>query len=132
MWRRKNAKLMRLQNQTFVQALSTLIQDYFYLVLQVRDIPITNMSIPTPGVGKSTLGNLLLGVNKGKCKRRKSGDCTERDNFKLENLMSTDEELPFEPGSGIDSKTVHTKIFSGQYLGNGPCITFIDTPGKPK
>ena len=43
--------------------------------------------------------------------------------------MPNTEALPFEPGSGIDSKTLKTKTFSGQFLGDGPCITVIDTPG---
>merc|ERR1740137_128261 len=70
------------------------------------------------GVGKSTLGNLLLGVNKGKKK-----------NFKLGKAMKKNDTLPFEPGSGIDSKTIKTETFKGQFLGTGPCVTLIDTPG---
>ena len=122
------------------------------------------------GVGKSTLGNLLLGVNRGSCKKRgkcvecKRGmckrnqceeydsrnvcvkcrvgqcksdrkhhcaerKCLERDNYKLGQAMPQTEKLPFQPGSGIDSKTLATETFQGQFLGNGPCVTLIDTPG---
>ena len=120
------------------------------------------------GVGKSTLGNLLLGVNKGLCRqrgecltcnrgwcktgqclqeeagvcitckagqcRRRRGACAEfaclhRDNYKVGDLMGPEEELPFQPGGGIDSVTMQTKAFSGPYLGDGPCVTLIDTPG---
>ena len=122
------------------------------------------------GVGKSTLGNVLLGVNKGSCKKQgkclqckkgkckkdqcekwdaesicikckvgqcksvrdydcKERECLERDNYKLGEVMPHTENLPFEPGSGIDSKTENTETFIGQYLGSGPCVTLIDTPG---
>jgi len=125
------------------------------------------------GVGKSTLGNLLLGVNRGSCKKKgkclecKKGrckknqclkwagnyawskcikckigqcksvrktdcaerECLERDNYKLGEVMPHTEKLPFEPGSGIDSKTEDTETFRGQFLGSGPCVTLIDTPG---
>ena len=122
------------------------------------------------GVGKSTLGNLLLGVNKGSCKKQgecleckrgkckkdqcekwddksicikckvgqcrsvrdydcKERKCLERDNYKLGEEMPHAEKLPFEPGSGIDSKTEDTETYRGQYLGSGPCVTLIDTPG---
>jgi predicted GTPase len=121
------------------------------------------------GVGKSTLGNILLGVSKGSCLKRgrciecqkgycKPGqcikqnskgvceqcrigqckrikgacidrECVKRKNYKLGKPMPETEKLPFEPGSGIDSKTVKTKTFNGQFLGSGPCITLIDTPG---
>ena len=43
--------------------------------------------------------------------------------------MEPAEKLPFQPGAGIESKTTQTKAFSGQYLGVGPCVTLIDTPG---
>ena len=43
--------------------------------------------------------------------------------------MGPEEELPFQPGGGIDSVTMQTKAFSGPYLGDGPCVTLIDTPG---
>ena len=123
------------------------------------------------GVGKSTLGNLLFGVNKGGCERRgrcikcrkgmcrfghclefdpadkkcvrckpgrcmvKRGgcaeqECLERHNYQLGEAMPETEPLPFEPGGGIDSKTLVTKPIAHQFLGNGPCITLIDTPGN--
>ena len=43
--------------------------------------------------------------------------------------MEPGEELPFQPGGGIDSVTLETKAFSGPFLGTGPCVTLIDTPG---
>ena len=118
--------------------------------------------------GKSTLGNLLFGVNKGGCEKRgrclkcKKGrckknhclefdpednqcvrcpvgkcprrgcaerECLKRHNYQLGRAMPSTEPLPFEPGGGIDSKTLVTKPISHQCLGNGPCITLIDTPG---
>ena len=84
------------------------------------------------GVGKSTLGNLLLGVN-SRCRGRNetTKECTGRDIYKIGHLLPETEKLPFMPGAGIDSKTLETNLFSGQYLGTGPCITLIDTPGNP-
>eukprot|EP00092_Neocalanus_flemingeri_P002214 GFUD01002355.1.p1 GENE.GFUD01002355.1~~GFUD01002355.1.p1 ORF type:complete len:1269 (+),score=229.33 GFUD01002355.1:139-3945(+) len=119
------------------------------------------------GVGKSTFGNVLLGVNKGSCKtrgrcidckpgkceddqcekenkdgvcikcklghcKRKRGnclyrECLARDNFMLGESLTGD--LPFETGSGMDSKTQESKAFKGQYLGEGPCVTLVDTAG---
>ena len=119
------------------------------------------------GVGKSSLGNLLLGVNKGLCRKRgcltckpgwcKSGQCLKeeagkcvtckpgqcqkgkkacaefgclhRQNYRRGALMEPGEELPFQPGGGIDSVTLEMKAFSGPFLGTGPCVTLIDTPG---
>jgi len=122
------------------------------------------------GVGKSTLGNLLFGVNKGPCTKKgrcikcKKGmcrkghckrkhpfdkkcveceigwcktklrgcaeyECVERENYMLGKVMPGTDPLPFEPGGGIDSKTVVTKPLAHQFLGDGPCVTLIDTPG---
>ena len=69
----------------------------------------------------------------GQCVRRRGAcaefECLQRDNFKGGQLMEPGTELPFQPGGGIESKTNQTKAFSGQYLGVGPCVTLIDTPG---
>ena len=70
----------------------------------------------------------------GQCRSVRKSDCAEREclervNYKLGELMPHTEKLPFEPGSGIDSKTVDTETFKGQFLGSGPCVTLIDTPG---
>merc|ERR1712051_1141509 len=44
--------------------------------------------------------------------------------------MPKTEPLPFEPNDeGIHSKTVLTRPITRQFLGNGPCVTLIDTPG---
>ena len=121
------------------------------------------------GVGKSTLGNLLFGVNKSGCQKRcikcrkgmcQPNQCLEHDpadsecvrckmgkcmvkregcaewscvdgpNYMLGQAMPETEPLPFETGSGVKSKTTMTKPLAHQFLGNGPCLTLIDTPGN--
>ncbi len=52
------------------------------------------------GVGKSTLGNQLLGGYRA-----------------------------FEIGHNFDLKTESITIATGKYMGTGECITVIDTPG---
>ena len=58
------------------------------------------------GVGKSTLGNKLLGRGH------------------LDDIDSA-----FPPGHGTRSKTVLTQAGVGRWLGRGDCVTVIDTPG---
>ena len=57
------------------------------------------------GVGKSSLGNVLAG-----CK-------------------PNDESCFFPVCSGLESCTKETKIAEGSYLGDGPNVTLVDTPG---
>jgi len=74
------------------------------------------LMIGESGVGKSTLGNRLLGNQNGRCSslHDKKGDAV----------------LKFGVGHTVKSETSSTSWITGNYLGiEGKCITIVDTPG---
>ncbi|XP_059095761.1 uncharacterized protein LOC131890438 [Tigriopus californicus] len=65
------------------------------------------------GVGKSSLANTLLGF----------------DNLASFNDKKLRKKLPFKIGHGLRSKTKVTTFSTGRFVGTGPNITVVDTPG---
>ena len=65
------------------------------------------------GVGKSSLANTLIGY----------------DNLASLTNKKVRKKLPFKIGHGLRSKTKMTSFSTGQWLGDGPNITVVDTPG---
>merc|ERR1712223_1642515 len=65
------------------------------------------------GVGKSSLANALLGF----------------DNLAAAINKKKRKELPFQIGHGLRSKTKATAFSTGRFLGTGPNVTVVDTPG---
>lgn len=65
------------------------------------------------GVGKSSLANTLIGY----------------DNLASLNDKKVRKKLPFKIGHGLRSKTKMTTFSTGRWLGSGPNITVVDTPG---
>ena len=74
------------------------------------------------GVGKSTLGNQLLGCH------RKDTNCIKFSMGRTECLKTAKLFLIFQ-GHRRTSHTNDTYWDVGNYLGKGGCITVIDTPG---
>ena len=65
------------------------------------------------GVGKSSLANTLLGF----------------DNLASLTSKRLRKKLPFQIGHGLRSKTKMTTFSTGKWLGSGPNVTVVDTPG---
>jgi len=65
------------------------------------------------GVGKSSMANTLLGF----------------DNLASLTSKKLRKELPFKIGHGLRSKTKKTTFSTGRWIGAGPNITVVDTPG---
>ena len=70
------------------------------------------LPIPLPP-GKSSLANTLLGF----------------DNLASLTDRRARKRLPFKIGHGLRSKTRMTSFSTGRYLGEGPNVTVVDTPG---
>ena len=65
------------------------------------------------GVGKSSMANTLLGF----------------DNLASLTNKKIRKKLPFKIGHGLRSKTKMTTFSTGKWLGSGPNVTVVDTPG---
>ena len=63
--------------------------------------------------GKSSLANTLLGF----------------DNLASLTDKKERKRLPFKIGHGLRSKTKVTTFSTGRFLGSGPNVTVVDTPG---